>query len=297
MRTQNVTRSFRRHLLVPTAILAPAALLAAAIVPALNAPSHAAPASAAPRSITIRASAAAFPKKIAAGFVSVTLVNDSKGTAEASFARATPGATLAQIKAANAGAQTVAGFVRLTQLLTFLGGDNTIPAGATETAVLDLRVPGLYGVDLTIGNGPNRLLTFTVTPGAGSMAARSNGIPVSLKDMKILGLPKQIGAGAVSFQFTNNGPQVHEMSLVKLDAGKIQKDVLTMLRSPQGRNGPPPAWAHDMGGMDVLSPHQVANLQLTLSPGYYVAMCFMPDVKKQGQPHVMEGMITHFIVQ
>jgi len=283
-------------------VLVPVALLAAAIVPAFNASSYAAPTNAAPHAITIRASAATFPKKIAAGFVSVTLVNDLKGTAEAeaSFARANPGFTLAQIKAVSGNSQSVAGFVRLSQMLTFIGGDNSIPAGASETAVLDMRVPGLYGVDLTFGNGPNspdRLLTFTVTPRQGQAAPVTSGIPITLKDMKILGLPKQVAAGAVSFQFTNKGPQDHEVSVVRLDPGKTQKDVLAILRSPQGQNGPPPAWAHDMGGMDTLSPHQIANLRLTLTSGYYVAMCFMPDVKKQGEPHVMEGMISHFVVR
>lgn len=298
MRMLPHSRPFRRPAFAPLAVLPPAALIAAAIIPALGArPSHAAPAPAM-RQITIRASAPKFPKQIPAGFVSVTLVSDAKGEADAGFARLNPGATLAQVQAANANAQnSIPAFLKLTKLLTFIGGGNSIPAGNSETVVLDMRTPGTYGFNLTVGNGAGKLITFTVAPGSGqNAAAPSGGIPVTLKDMKILGLPKQIATGAVTLQLANKGAQLHEMSVVRLDPGKTQKDVLTLLKSTQGQQGPPP-WAHDMGGMEVLAPHRSAGLQLTLTPGYYVALCFMPDVKKQGTPHVMEGMITHFTVQ
>lgn len=294
------TRGLRHALLAPAAMLPPAALLVALIVPALGArSSHASPVQAPVRGITIKASTPSFPTQIPAGIVSVTLVSDAKGEAEASFARANPGATLAQIQAANAAARnSIPAYVRLTHLLTFIGGANSVPSGITETVVLDMRTPGLYGVDITVGNGPDRLITFNVTPGSGQQASLPPAtISATLKDMKFLGLPKQLAAGTATFQITNRGPQVHEMSLVRLDAGKTQKDVLNLLRSPQGQNGPPPAWAHDMGGMDVISPQQSAGLRLNLTPGYYVALCFMPDVKKQGEPHVMEGMIAHFTVR
>jgi hypothetical protein len=299
MHMPRLSHAFQRSMLAPAAFLAPAALLAATIVPLLGAGrSHAAPAQAM-QQITLRASAPNFPKQIPAGFVAVTLVSDAKGEADAGFARLNPGATLAQVKAANAAAQnSIPAFIKLTKLLTFVGGDNSIPSGSRETVVLDMRTPGLYGFNLTVGNGAGKLITFTVTPGSGQNAtAPSGGVPVTLKDMKILGLPKQMAAGAVTLQLANKGAQMHEVSIGRLDPGKTQKDVLALLRSPQGQNGPPPSWVHDMGGMEVIGPHQSAGLKLTLTPGYYVAMCFMPDVKKQGTPHVMEGMITHFTVQ
>jgi len=290
----------RRPALAPLAVLPPAALIAAAIIPALGArPSHAAPAPAM-RQITIRASAPKFPKQIPAGFVSVTLVSDARGEADAGFARLNPGATLAQVKAVNAQAQnSLPAFVKLSKLLTFIGGAGSIPTGSTETVVLDMRKPGTYGFNLSVGNGNSsgKTTIFTVTSGSAQGAAPSGGIPVRLKEMKIVGMPKQAAAGPVTLQVANTGKQVHELSLVKLDPGKTQKDVVALLKSPQGQNGPPPSWAHDMGGLDTISPHQSASLQLTLTPGYYVAICFMPDVKKQGTPHVMEGMITHFTVQ
>jgi hypothetical protein len=299
MQTRTLIRALHRPLLGTATLLALTALPAAAMIPALSVPVHAAPASAAMQQITIRASAGHFPKKVAAGLVAVTLIVDTKEEAEAGFARLNPGVTLAQVNAANAQAQqSLASFAKLSRLLTFIGGASGVAAGTSETVVLDMRTPGLYGMDLTLGQGPDHLHTFTVARDSGQGAAMPpNGIAVTLKDMKFLGFPKQVAAGSVSFRFTNQGPQLHEMSLVRLDPGKTQHDVLTLLRSPQGQNGPPPAWAHDIGGMDVLSPHQSAQMQLKLTPGYYIALCFLPDVKKHGTPHVMEGMITHFTVR
>ncbi|MGH2389774.1 MAG: hypothetical protein ACRDIE_16355, partial [Chloroflexota bacterium] len=200
---------------------------------------------------------------------------------------------MAQVMKLNASAgQSLASFVKLSKLLTYIGGANSVAYGDKETVILDMRAPGSYGADLSLGQGSDHVRAFTVAPSSGQAAMPSGGIVVALKDMKFVGLPKQVAAGPVSFQFTNQGPQLHEMELVRLDPGKTQKDVIALLRSPQGQNGPPP-WAHDIGGMDVLSPHQFARMQLNLTPGYYIAMCFLPDVKKHGTPHVMEGMIAH----
>ncbi len=298
MQTRIPTRSLRRFLLASAAVLPPAALLAAAIIPAMGArPSHAASAPAAIQHITIKTSAPRFPTRIAAGIVSVTLVADAKGVADASFARAARGTTPAVMQSVVAGANTMLGYIRLTQVLTFIGGVNKIPTGLSETVVLDMRTPGLYGVDITIGPGPDQLHTFTVAPSSGQGATMpTNGIPVTLKDMKFLGLPKQLAAGPVSFQFTNSGPSAHEMALARLDPGKTQTDVINLFKAPGGPSGPP-AWAHLVGGLDSISPHQVATLQVNLTPGYYMVLCLMPDVHKQGMPHASEGMIAHIIVR
>jgi hypothetical protein len=298
MQTRTIIRALHRPLLGTVALLALTAW-PTAIVPTLSVPAHASSTRAAIQHITIQASALTFPTKIKAGFVAVTLIGDSKQEGEISFARLNPGVTMAEVKATNAKAQqSLASFAKLSKLLTFIGGTNSVAYGVKESVILDMRTPGSYGADLSLGQGSDHVRAFTVVAGSGQAAPMpSSGIAVTMKDMKFVGLPKQIAAGPVSFQFTNKGPQLHEMSLVRLDPGKTQKDVLTLLRSPQGQNDGPPAWAHDVGGMDVLSPHQSAHMQLSLTPGYYIAMCFLPDVKKHGTPHVMEGMITHFTVQ
>ena len=119
---------------------------------------------------------------------------------------------------------------------------------------------------------------------------------IKLKDFKFIGLPKHLAAGSVTFQVVNTGDQAHEMELARLDPGKTQQDVMKFLQSPQAQNGPAPAWIHDAGGLNAVSPHESASFTTTLTPGYYLVVCFMPDTKKNGEPHVMEGMIGNFTV-
>ena len=279
----------------------PAGLLAAAVIGATPHGHAASPAQRAPEHFTIRASALHLPGQIPAGIVAITLVNDTKVEVDASMAQVNPGATLAQINAASAAANgnsadSLAAFVRLTHLVTFMGGVSSISPGATETAIVDLRTPGLHGLHIGANNGPGRTAVFTVTPGAGQQETLPRAdLTVRYKDMKFLGLPRHLATGQITIKAINQGPSVHEMAVVRLDAGKTQGDVLARLRSSHGQDGPP-AWAHPVGGIDLLSPHQSAEVTLRLTPGYYLAICFMPDAKKQ-LPHVMEGMIGNFTVR
>jgi uncharacterized cupredoxin-like copper-binding protein len=155
----------------------------------------------------------------------------------------------------------------------------------------------LYGFSMGNENGSGKLTYFTVVGSATApVLLPAAGISIQLKNFKFVGIPKQIAAGAVTLRVSNIGSQDHEMELARLDPGKTQADVLKFLESPQAQNGPAPAWVHDAGGMNTLSPHTSSELTVTLTPGYYVAICFMPDLQKKGEPHFMEGMIAHFTV-
>jgi len=300
MQGTTLTQRSRRARLAPLAVLVPSALLLGLAIPAFAvSSSHASSSRAALQSITIKASAPTLPSSFSAGLLSVTLVNDTKGEVNAGFGRANPGETVATFKAADKAANSgsLGGYVQLLKAVTFIGGPNDVVPGASETAVVQLATPGLYGVSVSPTNGPGKLSLFTVTAGGASAATLpAAAVSVTLKDFKFIGLPKHLSAGTVTFQMTNTGTEVHEMQVVRLDPGKTQQDVLKFLQSPQGQNGPPPAWVHDDGGMDNVSPHQSADVTVNLVPGYYLAVCFMPDVKKNGEPHIMEGMIGHFTV-
>jgi hypothetical protein len=301
MRTTTAHRTSHTLALLP---VLSAGLLATAVIGS-TARGHAA-SSAQPALVrlTIRASAPHVPKQLPAGILALTLVNDTKQEVDADLGRANPGATLAQINAADAASNSqspqasLQGFARLTQLVTFMGGINSLVPGEVATAMLDLRTPGLYGLHEGYQNGPGSTVgVFKVTPGTGQQATLPAApVVVRLKDMKFLGLPRHLAAGQVTIQVVNQGPSVHEMALARLDAGKTQRDVLSFLRSPKAQNGPPPTWVHLVGGMDTISAHVRADISLRLTPGYYVALCFMPDMKK-GVPHVMEGMIGNFTVR
>ena len=299
MSTITPTPTRRRSRLAPVTVLASGALLVAATVAALGAPhSDASSARAAMSSIVIKASAPSLPKQLPVGLVSVTLVNDTKSEASAGFASANPGVTKAQIGAAAAASQkSVAGYLQLLKALTFIGGPQQVQPGASETAVLNLWRPGSYGANIQAGSAQSLLFFNVIAGNAQPATLPAANVTLRLKDFKLLGLPKHLAAGNVSFQLTNTGKQVHEMEVVSLDAGKTQKDLLAWAESPQGQNGPPPAWLHDVGGLNTIAPQHAANLTISFTPGYYVLFCAMPDVKKtNGEPHFMEGMIGNLTV-
>ncbi len=112
---------------------------------------------------------------------------------------------------------------------------------------------------------------------------------MTLKDFSIV-LPSSLKPGPVLLNVTNQGPQPHEMDLLKLAPGKSEQDVLKFLQKPAG---PPPFT--DAGGMGGLAPGTSGWVKLNLTSGNYVALCFVPDAKT-GNPHFALGMITTFTV-
>src|SRR5581483_10634939 len=132
-------------------------------------------------------------KTFTTGLLTLTLVNDTKGEVNAGLGRANPGVTQARIEAADAAANSGsgAGFLQVLQALTFLGGPDDVLPGTSQTAVLRLDTPGLYGVNVSPSNGPGHLSFFKVTAGAGAAAALPAGdVSVTLKEMKFIGLPR-----------------------------------------------------------------------------------------------------------
>lgn len=98
--------------------------------------------------------------------------------------------------------------------------------------------------------------------------------------------PDQVAAGLTTFHLVNRGSTLHHMALIRLDAGKTVQDLFAAVQA----GGPPPAWAHDMGGPNAVDPAGgEGNATMVLTPGDYVMLCFvdMPG----GVPHVMKGMV------
>ena len=106
-------------------------------------------------------------------------------------------------------------------------------------------------------------------------------------------LPGDIAAGQQTWQVVNSGQQLHHMVLMKLNEGTSMEDLMAWMESEEG---PPPA--EEAGYVGVLSPGVSNWLTMDLTPGEYVAICFMPDHlgDATGQPHFMLGMIQSFTV-
>lgn len=96
-------------------------------------------------------------------------------------------------------------------------------------------------------------------------------------------MPDILPAGPTLFHFTNDGTQLHHMTLVKLEQGKTLADFTAL------PPGPPPAWAVLMGGPNTPMPKGGQDEDIVdLSPGNYAVICVIPD--SDGKPHMMKGM-------
>lgn len=245
--------------------------------------------------ITIKAVDFSFqlPQTVSAGLVDVTLVNNGSQPHQTQFARINNGnfdefkTTLDQ-----KGPGAALG------LVTLYGGVNTLDPGQSGEAILNLP-SGQYASICFVSGADNvphymkgMITHFSVTGSSnGSVAQPESTAEIMLKDFTFV-LPNTIPSGPVTLKVTNQGPQPHELDLLKLAQGKTLQDAKTFLNSTNPA-GPPPFT--DAGGMGALAPGSSAWLKLSLQPGNHVAICFVPDIKT-GKPHFMLGMISSFTV-
>jgi hypothetical protein len=102
-------------------------------------------------------------------------------------------------------------------------------------------------------------------------------------------MPDSIPAGPTLFHFTDEGNQLHHVTLVKLEQGKTLADFTAL------PPGPFPAWAVFMGGPNTPLPHGGQDEAVVdLSPGHYAVICVIPG--PDGKPHMMNGMVKALTV-
>jgi hypothetical protein len=98
-------------------------------------------------------------------------------------------------------------------------------------------------------------------------------------------------AGTHTFKVVNAGPQPHEAQLIRLNDGVTMEQYLAAMAP--GATAPPPGT--DLGGSGAISQGIDNWWTVTLAPGNYLVVCFVPD-PADGKPHVMKGMVQQFTV-
>jgi hypothetical protein len=180
----------------------------------------------------------------------------------------------------------------------FVGGPNPAEPGQTIHGAAILT-PGNY---LTIcfipsPDGPPHVAKgmvrpFTVT-GSDSIPAvipaSADTITLSDYDFKP---SRPLTKGKHTFVVVNNGPQPHEIVLVRLAPEKTIKDFGDW--GEGGLKGPSPAFA--VGGVAAMDPGRTAQFTADLTPGDYGMICFVPDLK-DGKAHLVHGMMKQFKVE
>ena len=230
------------------------------------------------------------PAEIASGLVRVKLEAHGQEPHHVQFARLNDGVTFAQFTAA-----LQQGANEAFPLITFPGGVALIDPGGSASAILDLA-PGNYVLLCFVpsADGVPHLAKGMIRPVTvvESMADRSapevQGT-VRLIDFSFV-LPTEIKAGKQIWEVINEGPQIHEINLMRLADGKTMADVADWLAQPEGV---PPF--RNVGGFNGLDANQIGYMELELTAGTYVAICHIPD-PASGKSHQALGMVMPFTV-
>ncbi len=124
-------------------------------------------------------------------------------------------------------------------------------------------------------------------------AAKAPPAPTPPQDVTItavnyaLTMPDTLHAGLTAIRFINNGTELHQAQIMRLDSAKTLKDVMALGDKRAG-------WEVWVGGPNATMPHDSTNATVMLAPGHYVAVCLIPS--PDGTPHIMKGMATEFDV-
>jgi uncharacterized cupredoxin-like copper-binding protein len=241
------------------------------------------------------------PAQIPAGYVDITLTNKGKEQHQVELVKL-GSMSFAQFK--TAADKTDIGAAKPDTI--FVGGPNGAEPGSSTTATVKLD-PGKYAITCFIpansdgkphaAHGMIGEVTVATTAASTEVAPTADSTIV-LGDFSFT-VPKGF-TGKGTLDISNQGNQVHEMILVKLAPGKTLADAKKFFLTPPGTPppaGPPPfAAIPGIGGITGISSQQHAWLDLNLTAGKYVLICFFPDTTKGGLPHALEGMVKEFTI-
>jgi uncharacterized cupredoxin-like copper-binding protein len=224
------------------------------------------------------------PDTVAAGLVTIRLVNAGKEPHQLGLARLDSGKGMVDVAIAMRG-RAVPGW------MTFVGGPNTVLPGDTSTAIQALSagdyllicfLPAPDG-KMHLEKGMERMIVVKGTAPAAADPAADNTITLNDYDVTPA---HPLTAGAHTFRVENTGPQVHEVMILRMLPGKSLKDFQRWAGNDM--MGPPPA--RPVGGIVALTKGRHAEFTVTLVAGTYVFVCFVPD-DSDGKPHVAHGMV------
>jgi hypothetical protein len=271
--------------------LRPLSLLA--IVAACSPANRAAPPVA--NAVTITATDYAFgtPDTIQAGLTTFRLHNPGREPHQAVIAGA-PGMTFAELETAlvKAAPTMFAG-------LTIPVGAGAVGSGDSSIVTADLT-PGNYLVLCYIPSPDGRphvmkgmyrrLVVIPAAAGAARPAEPKADLTVTLSDYAFA-LSAPLTAGTHTIRVENNGPQLHEVTIERLQPGKSLADWQQWIAG--GMRGTPPT--EPAGGFTGPDKGKVGWLTITLPPGNYLLLCYVPDAK-DGKPHFMHGMVQEIVI-
>ncbi len=168
-------------------------------------------------------------------------------------------------------------------------------AGETRYGVLMLTAG-----EWIIGAGDaNPFVPLLVTGDVSDVPPPRADIEIEITEF-VLPFPEQTNAGVSMWHVWNEGDQSHEVMLVKTPILLNAEQVIELLTLPEGES--PSASVPDPSelefppaGVQTLSPEKELWVEMSLEPGFYVALCANPE-EESGVPHAALGEIAIFTV-
>ena len=123
-------------------------------------------------------------------------------------------------------------------------------------------------------------------------------VNVSGVDYAFEGVPQEVNPGKTSFEFKNNGQELHEMIIFRRNDG-VTEPILELLELPQEQVETKVTFVAAAFGEPGSNEYGIADLQ----KGEYAMLCFIavgttsPETEGSGPPHFVEGMVTEFTVK
>lgn len=248
-------------------------------------------ATATPQVVTFTATDFAFtgPDSIAPGMTQIDFVNEGSDPHHMILVRINDGHTLQDLQEFSA-----ANPMAVPDFVTFYGAANVVANGGRTGSTIDLPA-GQYVALCFVEGADNvpHVQKGMVKPLVVSGERHDAPAPVASAEIRLsdftFALPN-LTAGTHTFRVINDGPQVHEAQVIRLNDGVTFEQFLA---AEQAGTSPAPGVA--LGGSGALSQGLSNWWTVTLEPGTYVVICFVPD-PADGQPHVAKGMVQTFTV-
>ena len=249
-----------------------------------------------PNVVTVVATDYAFgaPDTIPAGLTTLKMLNQGQEPHQAVVVGAS-GRTWDEIRAAMMSPGAMAPW------LSFPGGPGVVVGGDSANATARLE-PGNYFIVCFlpspdgvphVAKGMVRRLVVAPAPLTASVppAEPKADVVATLSDHAFT-LSTPLTAGTHTIRVENAGPQLHELNIERLAPGKRLADVLRWMA--RGMKGAP--LTRPVGGFEGPSVGAAGWFTVTLAPGRYLLICYVPDAK-DGKPHLLHGMVQEITVK
>jgi len=247
-----------------------------------------------PNLVTIIATDYAFgaPDTIPAGLTTFKMLNQGREPHQAVVVGASA-KTWDEIRAAMMASGEMAPW------LSFPGGPGVVVGGDSANATSRLE-PGNYfivcflpspdGTPHVMKGMVHRLVVAQARLTASAPPAEPKADIVATLSDYAFELSTPLTAGTHTLRVQTVGPQLHELNIEQLAPGKALADAQRWMT--RGMKGQPPT--RPVGGFEGPSVGTVGWFTVTLAPGKYLLICYVPDA--DGKPHFMRGMVQEITV-